>query len=382
MAQFKRRLTYLLVLTAIIAAFVAGFSVRQAGSFIMRSPAPAASPVFIEDDQSYDDRMNLALRDLVKKGSIFSPDDLSKSINRAPVPTKLSINPRATAVDDGELYRRSLSATLALYTNTVRGVNDMTGSQLGVAFVIEPSGLAVTCFHAIRFDEPFVMAACTADGWKIEVKRVVGVFPRQDIALIQLEGDSFASLPLRLDAPAGTRVRVLGHPLSMHFFMTEGLLARYQMLPAEGNKPPRPRMDLSLQATGGFSGGPVLDCSGNVIGVQDSMTTVRRGNESYTVVSAVPSNTLYSCISGDYHELLTDEEIKKLLLPRQPSQTVSSCPMGKVVSDVEGTTIKLSVFDASGHLISEGAPSDKFRARLPDWAKEPYDANLKAITGN
>jgi S1-C subfamily serine protease len=380
MLRVKRRTTYLFISATLIAVVFAVFLARRSDSAPRLLLAPPQ--IVIEDDQSYDDRMNLSLRDEVQRRSIFSPDDLSKSINRSPVPIASPAEPQSAAVDDGELYRRSVGATVALYTNTVKGVNDLTGSQLGVAFVVEPSGLAVTCFHAIRYDEPFVMAACTADGRKVAVKRIVGVFPRQDIALIQLDDDSFPCLPLRIDAPSGTSVRILGHPLSLHFFMIEALLARYQTLHPEGDKPARLRMDLSLQATGGFSGGPVLDHFGNVIGIQDSIRTIRRGNESFTVVSAVPSSVLYSCLRGNYHESLTQEEAKTFLHPWQPSQTVSSCAMGKVVSEVDGTAIKLSVFDAAGHLISEGAPSARFRANLPDWAKDPYEANLRAISGN
>jgi S1-C subfamily serine protease len=347
---------------------------------------PPVQPAQQIDDQAFDEKMDAALRDRATAGQVFKTSDLLSAFNQPFRRTLKLPTTQKTVLEDGEIHSRAVRSTLAFFSNTVAGSTAQRGSRLGAAVIIDPSGLAITCFHAIRFNEPFVMVACTADGRQINIKSIISVFPRQDLAVIQLEDDSLDCLPIRTDAPPGTQVRALGHPLGMHFFMTQGVIGRYENLRAEGTgKSGRPRMALSMQTVEGFSGGPVLDNCGNLLGMLDSMRAVKRENDTYTVASAIPGGMILNCLKGDYHEPLTVNEKQAMLEKQevldtgQTTEIASRNSQGSIISKLEGGKTTVRALDAAGKVIAEGIPGDDFRSRLPGWAQEVYDVNMKAV---
>lgn len=337
------------------------------------------------EDAAYGAALLKGLQKIATAGRPFTRDDLQAAVHRRlPGPGDLPA-PRERPLEDGALHRSATRATLALFSATEKDARAGTSATLGTAFVIHRSGIAVTCLHALRFAEPFVLAAGTADGRVVGVRAILSAHPRHDLVFLQLEGDAFEPLPLRGNAPAGSRVYAMGMPLGIHFFMVEGLLARYDAI-RDGVKRTGtvPRMNVSLESASGFSGGPVFDAAGNALGMLESKRQVTRGAENYTIHSAIPGAIIRRCFTGECGETLSEDEIRQALDPathrkeerREVTTFRTRCPEGEIITTRDNAALSTKVTDPTGRVIAEGAPSPAFRAKLPAWAQRPYDENL------
>ena len=356
----------------------------------LSAPAPAASmggrvqaPV---RDRACEQQALDALRAAAERGALFTASDLRSAMHGPlPVPERSLPSPRRIPLDESALFDHAARSTLALYCAGAKNARSMAGAQVGAAYVIHPSGIAVTCLHALRHSEPFAVTAMRSDGRIAPVTRILSVRPRHDLVFLQLGGADWTAIPLRPDAPAGIRVRALGHPLGVHFFMIEGLLSRYEDI-ATGADDSRamPRMNLSMESGSGFSGGPVLDAQGNALGMIDSMRTIRKDPERYTLHSAIPAAVIRSAWDESAPAPMSEEEIEKALDPEQNEKSQAreqsiirtQRPEGEILTARNGGELRVRVVDPSGHILFSGAPSEDFRDRLPEWARGAYDENL------
>jgi len=276
-------------------------------------PLPGSRVEVPIDDIRLDRAMNKVLQDMVEKGTVFEKSDLEKVLNRREPLNLEPIPVQTTPLDGPELYRRAVKSTLALYSLSAADAKARHGARLGAAFFVHPSGIVATCYHSIRFAEPFAVTAATADGAVLKVSHILAIYPKQDLAFLKIEVNGVECLPLRSDAPAGTRLHALGHPSAWHFYMIEGILARYGLRrDAEKTGAAMPaRMNLSIDSGPGFSGGPVLDTAGNVVGMIDSMSE-SGGKSPYKVHSAIPARQILGRFSEEYHETLNEAEMRRV----------------------------------------------------------------------
>ena len=331
-----------------------------------------------------------ALQKTAEQGPSFTPAQLREAIHR-PLPAMDAAWPavRTTPLGEETLFSHAARPTLALYTATVKDARSRTDAQVGTAFVIHPSGIAVTCFHALRFAQPFVITGITSDGRAVGVTHILSIFPRQDLAFIRFSGEGWNALPLRGDAPAGSRVFALGHPLGIHFYMIEGLVSRYENIAGNPSADEaRIRMNLSLASGSGFSGGPVLDAKGNALGMIDSKRNVEQQSERYTLHSAIPAAVIRSCMEGHPAPArLSEDEIQTALDPSKNEKTNATrkdvirtqCPEGEIITIRTEKDITTRVLDPDGKVLFSGVPSEKFRSGLPAWAQAAYDENMAAV---
>ena len=94
-----------------------------------------------------------------------------------------------------------------------------------------------------------------------------------DVALLRVDAEDLAFLPLRDDAPAGSPVRCYSHPANSFGFISEGIIARYFRM----NEPERNGsvfMQITADWARGSSGGPVMDAFGNAVGMVASTSPV------------------------------------------------------------------------------------------------------------
>ena len=329
-----------------------------------------------------------ALQAEAGQGRVFTPAHLRDAIQRLlPASDNTGRKILSRALNKDAVFSHAAKSTLALYCTTAKDARSRTDAQVGTAFVIHSSGIAVTCLHALRYTEPFVMIGLRPDGQVVHVTEILSIFPRQDLVFIRLAGDGWDALPLR-DASAGTRVFAFGHPLGIHFYMIEGLISRYENIaPNASSDEPKIRMNLSLASGSGFSGGPVLDARGNAVGMIDSMRQVQRESERYTVHSAIPAAVIRSCMAGHPPPApMSDGEIRIALDPSKNEKTNinrkdvirTQCPEGEVITTRTEKEVNVRVLDPDGHVLFSGAPSNAFRSSLPAWAQDAYDENMGA----
>jgi hypothetical protein len=165
-----------------------------------------------------------------------------------------------------------------------------TAEGLGSGFMVTPKYVA-TAFHVVALGRSLTITA--ADG-STQGARVVATDRQHDLALLELDHTIQGATPLvteTLPAPVGTPVLVVGHPFAILDGVnrtSNGLLlgSATQGIVIEGS-------DEYLQTDAGVnpgnSGGPLLTCDGNVLGL---VTVKPRGEAIGFAVPMVRVNAL------------------------------------------------------------------------------------------
>ena len=136
--------------------------------------------------------------------------------------------------------------------------------RTGTGFFISPDGLAVTNFHVIQgASHP---SGRTNEGAVFKFERVVAHPPGVDLAILKFEADGVACLHLgrSTDAVEGQTVLVIGSPEGLQGTVTEGIISAF--------RENRSMIQISAPISAGSSGSPVMNESGDVIGVATLVT--------------------------------------------------------------------------------------------------------------
>jgi S1-C subfamily serine protease len=149
---------------------------------------------------------------------------------------------------------------------------------IGSGFVLDPSGLIVTCYHCT--DGAGDAEIVFANGRRVPILRVASIAPDRDLAIIEITPrERLVPLPLAKRRPKkGEPIVVFGAPAGLSFSVSEGSVsalrtaAELSDLAGVFRNPRALARDVTVvQVTAslmpGNSGGPVVDFSGNVIGI-------------------------------------------------------------------------------------------------------------------
>jgi tetratricopeptide (TPR) repeat protein len=123
--------------------------------------------------------------------------------------------------------------------------------------------ILATSYHVIS--QAYDVEALTVKGKKIKVDGIIGIDKAHDVALLKLKG-KVQPLNVSVAGPealtSGARLFALGSNESGQVAVSEGTLRRFVDI-----GPQEKIMELSLAATDQFSGGPILDIGGQVVGM-------------------------------------------------------------------------------------------------------------------
>lgn len=162
----------------------------------------------------------------------------------------LSLHP---SLSSEEIVRMASPAVLFL-----RGA-DGTGS----GFLVTATGVAVTNAHVAKGQS--VLAASTPNGQTFNAN-VQYIDPDLDLALLKLEGTNFAYLPIAdlSTIQGGSSVLAMGTPSrGFQNTVTKGIVSAIGSMPTE----PGTWVQTDAAVNPGNSGGPLLNSSGQVIGI-------------------------------------------------------------------------------------------------------------------
>ncbi len=140
------------------------------------------------------------------------------------------------------------------------------GEDHGSGFVISGGGLIVTNYHVVG--EAPVIKVVLASGLKVDGK-ILRTHKRRDVALVQVPISGLTALPIRkTPVHVGEEVYAVGTPLSRELkaTVTKGIVSAIRKRKHSGLEDIQGDVDIQP----GSSGGPLLDKSGNVVGISHS----------------------------------------------------------------------------------------------------------------
>jgi putative serine protease PepD len=203
-------------------------------------------------------------------------------------------------------------------------VSVRTGSGSGTGFLVESDGTIVTNAHVVG-DATQVKVRFTDDGPLVDAE-VLGVDASTDLAALKVDASAAEGVrPLALadsaDVQVGDAAVAIGYPLGLDRTATAGIVSG---LERQIQAPNGFSIDKVIQTDApinpGNSGGPLLNASGEVIGVNSQIATAGGSGGSVGIGFAVPANTV--------KEVLPD--LKQGSAPDRPflGLTTSAAPGG------------------------------------------------------
>jgi serine protease Do len=158
--------------------------------------------------------------------------------------------------------------------------------SLGSGVIVDPSGTVLTNAHVV--ERATEIEAVTADGKKYKAK-LAGVDKRSDLAVLRLQGGgSFPSATLGDSdkIKVGDWVLAIGSPFGLQQTVTAGIIS------AKGRSIGQGPFDDFLQTDAainpGNSGGPLVNMSGEVVGINSAILSRSGGNVG--IGFAIPVN--------------------------------------------------------------------------------------------
>jgi S1-C subfamily serine protease len=175
--------------------------------------------------------------------------------------------------------------------------NPIPKEGTGSGAIIDRSGHILTNFHVI--DGARRLEVTLADGSKWQA-RAIGVDPSNDLAVIKIDapGEKLTVIPLGDSSKlvVGQKVLVIGNPFGFERTLTEGIVSSVgRSIRAENGRLIRGIIQTDAAINPGNSGGPLLNSSGEIIGVSTAIFSPSGG--SVGVGFAVPINTAKRIIS-------------------------------------------------------------------------------------
>lgn len=242
-------------------------------------------------------------------------------------------------------------------------------SKEGSGFVYDEEGHVVTNYHVVegaRKIEVYFLDKSIYEG------RLVGADPYSDIAVVKVEAGDRVLKPLRLgnssQLKVGQPVIAVGSPFGLSGSLTTGVISQLgRVIRAPGGRLVPNVIQFDAAVNPGNSGGPLLDYSGNVIGVT---TAIASTTGAFTGIGfAIPSNLVAKVVDA----LITVGEYK------HPWLGVVGVDVTPEIAEVIGLP------QAYGFLITDvakGSPADRAGIRGGSQSLRLSDGSVIKVGGD
>jgi S1-C subfamily serine protease len=192
------------------------------------------------------------------------------------------------------VYRAASPAVVNITTTAVAYdffLNPVPKEGTGSGAIIDSAGYILTNFHVIDGARRLEVTLADASKWPA---RPVGADPSNDLAVIKIDAPaeklSVISLGDSSKLIVGQKVLVIGNPFGFERTLTVGIVSSLgRSIRADNGRLMRGIIQTDAAINPGNSGGPVLNSSGEVIGVSTAIFSPSGG--SVGVGFAVPINT-------------------------------------------------------------------------------------------
>ena len=233
-------------------------------------------------------------------GAVLNSGTLDAQTQPSAIPTAadLSRSLEATARTVGpsvvEIFTTTFAPGEGLVPRSADLVRTERGSGSGV--IVDPDGYIVTNAHVVggaqrvRVEVPVPVEgrSILAARSRSAVGRIVGIDAETDLAVIKIDGGALPALPFgdSDDLEAGQLVLAFGSPLGLDNSVSLGVVSAI----ARQLEPESPMIYVQTDASinPGSSGGPLVDTSGRLVGINTLIFSRAGGNDGLGF--AAPSN--------------------------------------------------------------------------------------------
>jgi S1-C subfamily serine protease len=192
------------------------------------------------------------------------------------------------------VYRTASPAVVNIITTAVAYdffLNPIPKEGTGSGAIIDRSGHILTNYHVIEGARRLEVTLADGSKWPA---RAVGADPSNDLAVIKIDApaEKLAIIPLGDSSRlvVGQKVLVIGNPFGFERTLTVGIVSSLgRSIRADNGRLIRGIIQTDAAINPGNSGGPLLNSSGEVIGVSTAIFSPSGG--SVGVGFAVPINT-------------------------------------------------------------------------------------------
>jgi putative serine protease PepD len=277
-----------------------------------------------------------------------------------------------------QLYKDVAPGVVDIVVNESSGGFGDQGAQAeGSGFVIDSSGDIVTNQHVV--DGATAIKVTFQDGKTVKAT-LVGADPSTDVAVIKVDVSSSELHPLTFASSSavqvGQAVAAIGSPFGLPETLTSGIVsALNRTISAPNNYSISGAIQTDAPINHGNSGGPLLNSSGQVIGVNAQIESDSGGNDG--VGFAIPSDAVKSVADT----IVSGGTVKHAYL----GITIGTSSAGAEVSAVKANSPAAAAGMKAGDVITaiDGdsvASADDLTAKIS--AHQPGDKVTLSVTRN
>ena len=239
----------------------------------------------------------------VAAGWVGDDDSGSTSLAAAPL-TESASEGDEKGLTVGEIYRRDSKGVAFIQARS------SGGAATGSGFVIDDDGHVLTNAHVVEGADEIQVTI--GDEENARDAELVGIDPSSDVALLEVnENDDLQPLELgdSSQVEVGDPVVAIGNPFGLDRTVTSGIVsAKQRQIQAPNGFSISDVIQTDAAVNPGNSGGPLLDSSGRVIGINSQIATDSGGNDG--VAFAVPIETAKEVSD----QLLADGSVERAYL--------------------------------------------------------------------
>ena len=164
------------------------------------------------------------------------------------------------------------------------------GTSSGTGCIIDSKGTILTSSHVIANSDDITVTISNGETYKAEVVRLSGM--NSDLALLKINTHK----PLKTiiignskNIKVGQKVLAIGNPFGFSGTLTQGIVSRIDYK--------RNKIQTDAAINPGSSGGPLLNTSGEVIGINQAIYNPDNNTSNIGIGFAIPINSVRQIIA-------------------------------------------------------------------------------------
>ena len=224
----------------------------------------------------------------------------SSSTGATVVPAPVIKNSGGAAINPAAIYKSDAPGVVLIESRVSDtavgpfGPEKQRGTAEGSGFMIDGQGSILTNYHVVAGASK---TSVTLKDGKVYDARIVGSDPSTDVAVLRIDAPSSELKPLPLGDSSrlavGQPVVAIGNPLGYSGTETQGIVsALHRDIQAPNGFDIPGAIQTDAPMTNGSSGGPLIDSSGRVVGIDAQVAAAQNGTSQADGIGfAVPINT-------------------------------------------------------------------------------------------